>query len=91
MSTVSARPIHSTAGLLDRRANRSEHMDYGKLQYLVKWLGYSVSDNEWILAGNLGAAKEYVTEFHQKCPSKPLPENLHREKRRRRQKNQKKA
>lgn len=64
-------------------------MHYGKLQYLVKWLGYSVSDNEWMLASNLGAAEEYVTEFHQKYPLKPSPENLHREKRCRCQKNKK--
>ncbi len=64
-------------------------MHYGKLQYLVKWLGYSVSDNEWIWAGNLGAAEEYVAEFHQKYPLKPSPGNLHREKRHRRGKNKK--
>ena len=61
-------------------------MYYGKLQYLVKWLGYSVSDNEWILASNLGAAEDYVMEFHQKYPLKTSPENLHQEKRRRCQK-----
>lgn len=59
-------------------------MHYGKLQYLVKWLGYSVTDNEWILASNIGAAKEDVAEFHQKYPLKPSPGNLHRQKRRRR-------
>lgn len=64
-------------------------MHYEKLHYLVKWLRYSVSDNEWILASNLGAAKEYMTEFHQKYLLKPLPENLYREKRRRCQKNKK--
>ena len=62
---------------------------YGKLQYLVKWLRYSVSDNEWILAGNLSVAEEYVTEFHQDYRLKPSPENLHREERRRREKTKK--
>ncbi len=39
-------------------------MHYEKLQYLVKWLKYSVSDSEWILACNLGAAEEFVTEIN---------------------------
>ena len=66
-------------------------MHYGKLQYLVKWLGYSVADNKWILASNLGVAEEYVLELHQKYPAKPSLDNLHREKRRRCQKKQKEA
>lgn len=49
-------------------------MHYGKLQYLVKWVEYSMSNNKWILARNLRAADEYVTEFHQKYPLKPSPE-----------------
>ncbi len=53
------------------------HMHYGKLQYLVKWLRYSVSDNKWILDGNSGVCEEYVTEFHQNYPLKPSPENFH--------------
>ena len=57
-------------GVLDSR------MHCGKFQYLIKWLGYSVSDNEWILAGNLGAAEEYVTQFYQNYLLKRLPENL---------------
>ena len=66
------------------------YMHYKKLQYLVKWLRYSVSDNEWILASNLGTAKEYMMEFYQKYLLKQLPKNLHREKQRRRQKKKKK-
>ncbi len=30
---------------------------YGKLQYLGKWLGYSVTDNEWVSADDLGSAE----------------------------------
>ena len=48
-------------------------MHYRKLQYLVKWLEYFVSDNEWILASNLSATEEYVTEFHQKYLLKLSP------------------
>lgn len=59
---------------------------YGNLQYLVKWLGFPVTDNEWLKAEELGTAEEYVTDFHEKYPKKPSPDNLHREKRRRREK-----
>ena len=48
---------------------------YGKLQYLVKWLGYAVTDNEWVPADDLGSAEEYVGDFHSKYPSKPSPEH----------------
>ncbi len=64
-------------------------MHYEKLQYLVKWLGYLVSNNEWILAGNLSVAEGYVIEFHQNYPLKLSSENLHREKRRHREKTKK--
>ena len=57
-------------------------MHYRKLMYLVKWLGYPVTDNEWIAASDRAEANEYVAEFYLKYPRKPLPENLHREKRR---------
>ena len=53
---------------------------YGKLQYLVKWLGYAVTDNEWVLTDDLGSAEEYMGDFHLKYPSKPSPEHMHREK-----------
>lgn len=50
---------------------------YGKFQYLVKWLSYAVTDNEWVPANDLGSAEEYVDEFHLKYLSKPLPEYMH--------------
>ena len=62
---------------------------YGTLQYLVKWLGFPVTDNEWLKADELSKAEEYITDFHEKYPKKPSPDNLHREKRRRREKRKK--
>ncbi len=62
---------------------------YGNLQYLVKWLGFPVTDNEWLIAEELGTVEEYVTDFHEKYPNKPSPDNLHGEKRRRREKRKK--
>ncbi len=50
-------------------------MHYGKLIYLIKWLGYSVTDNEWIEASDIVEANEYIAEFHSKYPRKPSSEN----------------
>ena len=44
---------------------------YGKLQYLIKWLGYSASDNQWVFAGNVGQSQEFVNFFHKIYPDKP--------------------
>ncbi len=54
-------------------------MHYGKLQYVVKWLDYSLTDNVWVLANELGSAKEYLGDSHVKYLSKPLLEHMHRE------------
>ncbi len=58
-------------------------MHYGKLQYLGKWLGYVVTDNEWVSADDLGSAGEYVGDFHSKYLFKSSSEHIHQEKRQR--------
>ena len=62
---------------------------YGNLQYLVKWLGFPFTDNEWLKAEELGTAEEYVTDFHKKYLKKPSSDNLYWEKQRRRKKGKK--
>ncbi len=62
---------------------------YSTLQYLVKWLGFPVSDNKWLKAEDLSTLDEYVTDFYEKYSKKPSPDNLHREKRRRHEKEKK--
>ena len=62
---------------------------YGTLQYLVKWLEFPVTDNKLLKADEPGTVEEYVTDFHEKYPKKPSPDNLHREKRRRHEKKKK--
>lgn len=52
-------------------------MYYGKLQYLVKWLGFPIMDNEWLKVEDLDTAEEYITDFYNKYPKKALPDNLH--------------
>ena len=43
----------------------------GKLQYLVKWLGYMEEHNMWEPPSNLNNAQEAITLFHQTHPSAP--------------------
>jgi Zn-dependent protease with chaperone function len=42
-----------------------------RLEYLVKWKGYTDKHNTWEPADNLDNAKKKVTDFHQKHPSAP--------------------
>ena len=46
-----------------------------KLLYLVRWLGYENTDEEfsWLPAMELENAKELVTDFHSAYPNKPGP------------------
>ena len=45
----------------------------GKLQYLVKWKGYPVSDNTWEPQGHLKNAQKHINDFHKRIPSAPRP------------------
>ena len=47
--------------------NSRVHRHNCKVQYLVKWLRYLDSDNQWIDANQMNADKA-ITEFRQKCP-----------------------
>ena len=51
--------------VLDSRMKRQ------KLEYLVKWKGYTDEHNTWESADNFGHAKQKVTNFHCKHPSAP--------------------
>ena len=44
---------------------------WGKLQYLIKWLGYMEEHNMWELADNLEHAQDAIDLFHQTHPSAP--------------------
>jgi hypothetical protein len=43
---------------------------YRKLQYFIKWVGYSYVQTHWEPAENLGKAPEFVNQFHQEHPRK---------------------
>lgn len=50
--------------ILDSRINRR------KLEYLVHWQGYEVSERTWEPAANLDNAPEMIKEFHRRYPTK---------------------
>ena len=44
---------------------------HGKLQYLVKWLGYPDTDNQWVYKDQVAGASNLVELFHRLYPEKP--------------------
>ncbi|KAH7281704.1 hypothetical protein KP509_36G059400 [Ceratopteris richardii] len=56
--------------VLDSRISRE------RLEYLIHWKGYDISDRTWEPAENLQRAPIKVREFHKKNPMKPRPENM---------------
>ena len=51
--------------VLDSRLKR------GKLEYLVKWSGYTNEYNTWEPVSNLENSKEAIEDFHKENPSAP--------------------
>ena len=48
----------------------------GRVQYLVKWIGYDDSDNSWLPVRNVKNSKKLLDEFHIKHPDAPQPISL---------------
>lgn len=46
-------------------------IQYSKFQYLIKWLGYLDTDNEWILKEQAAGSADLVKLFHKLYPKKP--------------------
>ncbi len=51
--------------ILDSRIHRQ------RLEYLVHWQGYDISERTWEPASNLENAPEMIQEFHRQYPQKP--------------------
>jgi hypothetical protein len=51
--------------ILDSRTIRK------KLEYLVQWQGYNVSEKTWKPVANLCNIPEMIQEFHRRYPEKP--------------------
>ena len=61
-------PEYEVEEILDSR------LCFGKLQYLIKWKGYSVNDNSWEPKDNVLGSSDLVAEFHRLYPDKPRKE-----------------
>ena len=45
----------------------------GKVEYLVRWKGYGVEEDEWRPVRDVQGSKQLVTEFHRTHPQAPRP------------------
>ena len=43
----------------------------GKLQYLMKWLGYPDTDNQWVYKDQVAGSSDLIKLFHRLYPKKP--------------------
>ena len=50
-------------------------MHYGRLQYLVQWLGFPVTDNEWLGAKKMQTSEKAVTRQFASRKTTPSREN----------------
>ena len=51
-------------------------ISYGYVRYLVKWLGYDVSEATWEPVRNVKHCKDLLDEFHVAHPDAPQPVSL---------------
>ena len=51
-------------------------ISYGYVRYLVKWLGYNVSEATWEPVRNIKHCKDLLDEFHVAHPDTPQPVSL---------------
>ena len=70
---VNGKPKYKIKEILDSKINQRRH--HCQLLYLVCWLSYQGTDDKtsWLLAMELGNAKELVADFHRRYPNKPRP------------------
>ena len=62
---VEGQPEYEVEEVLDSRLKK------GKLEYLVKWSGYTDEYNTWEPVSNLENSKEAIEDFHGENPSAP--------------------
>ena len=62
---VEGTPEYEVEEVIDSRLKR------GKLEYLVKWSGYTDDYNTWEPESNLDNSKEAINDFHKSNPSAP--------------------
>ena len=54
-------------------------MRQGKVQFLVKWKGYTDLHNEWVPQENCTNAQEEINDFYVRFPKKPKTNQVHTE------------
>ena len=62
---VEGNPKYEVEEILDSR------LKCGKLEYLVKWSGYTNDYNTWKLEANCANSPEIIKDFYKKNPSAP--------------------
>ena len=62
---VEGQPEYEVEEVLDSRLKK------GKLEYLVKWSGYTDKYNTWEPVSNLENSKKAIADFHRENPSAP--------------------
>ena len=71
--TITALPPVKIKGEFEYKVKQilDSRLYQGKLQYLVKWLGYMEEHNTWEPLSNLSNAQEVIKLFHKTHPSAP--------------------
>ena len=67
---IDGNPEFEVETILDSRVRRQ------RVQYLVKWVGYSEAENTWEPARNVAHAKELLDDFHRTHPEAAQPVSL---------------
>ena len=62
---VEGQPEYEVEEVLDSRLKK------GKLEYLVKWSGYTNKYNTWEPVSNLENSRKAIADFHKENPSTP--------------------
>jgi len=58
------------SNIIDSRINRR------RLEYLVHWQGYEVSERTWEPAANLANVPKMIKKFHRQYPTKPNAKDI---------------
>jgi hypothetical protein len=52
------------------------HINQRRLEYLVHWQGYDISERTWEPAANLANAPKMINKFHHQYPTKPSAKDI---------------